>query len=85
VCTKISKMTHSHLHFFSIKVLTLLIGCSVEGYLYKVVAQNSAGSSESEWLLGTTREAPPQGVLPPYYAEATSGYTIGMWQYICIK
>jgi len=56
-----------------------LIGFFVEGYLYKVVAQNSAGSSESEWLLGTTREAPPQGVLPPYYAEATSGYTIGMW------
>lgn len=45
--------------------------------MYKVRAGNEAGSSDTPWVIGTTREAPPYGILAPYQATALSGYAIG--------
>lgn len=53
--------------------------------MYKVEASNEAGDSESQWVIGTTREAPPYGVLAPYSASPTSGYSIGEWRVVIKK
>ena len=50
-------------------------------YMYKVRAGNSAGYSGTQWVIGTTREAAPYGVLAPYSANPISGYEIGMYMY----
>ena len=60
-------------------LLSTLIHLLSVDYLYQVTANNSAGSSQTSWVIGTTREAPPSGVNAPYYAQATSGYNIGLY------
>jgi len=45
--------------------------------MYKVVASNNGGQSETPWVIGTTREGLPNGVQAPYSATPFSGYTIG--------
>ncbi|XP_071494817.1 LOW QUALITY PROTEIN: usherin-like [Diadema antillarum] len=50
-------------------------------YLYQVTASNVAGSTDSTWTAGRTREGAPTGVSPPIDPVSITGYIIQLqWQ-----